>query len=119
MKDRGGNMARIGILHTTEYTYRNPVGLSRHRMMLRPRDSHDLRLHDARIEVEPPPGIERWAHDVFGNSVCLLEWPEDLRTTHLRIVSYLDLTHFPACPDLPRAHARPGGRLLPLFLRRA
>ena len=30
-------MARIGILHTTEYTYRNPVGLSHHRMMLRPR----------------------------------------------------------------------------------
>ena len=40
-------MARISIVHTTEYRYRNPVGLGRHRMMLRPRDSHDLRLHDA------------------------------------------------------------------------
>ena len=26
-----GHMARINIVHTTEYTYRNPVGLLRHR----------------------------------------------------------------------------------------
>ena len=46
-------MARISIVHTTEYRYRNPVGLGRHRMMLRPRDSHDLRLHDARLDIDP------------------------------------------------------------------
>ena len=38
-------MAKIGIVHTTEYTYRNPVGLLRHKLMVRPDESHDLRLH--------------------------------------------------------------------------
>lgn len=41
-------MARVNVPHTTEYAYRNPVGPTRHRMMVRPRDSHDLRLYDAR-----------------------------------------------------------------------
>lgn len=106
-------MARISILHTTEYRYRNPVGLGRHRMMLRPRDSHDLRLHDARLEVDPAPGVERWAHDVFGNSLCLLEWPETVRTELLRIVSFLDLTHFPSCPDLPVPTLDPAAEIVP------
>ena len=46
-------MARISIVHATEYTYRNPVGLMRHRLMLRPDDSHDLRLHRANLDVYP------------------------------------------------------------------
>ena len=29
-------MAEVKIVHTTEYTYRNPVGLLRHRLMIRP-----------------------------------------------------------------------------------
>ena len=48
-------MAKIRIVHTTEYTYRNPVGLLRHRLMVRPDDSHDLRLHSATLKVEPEP----------------------------------------------------------------
>ena len=48
-------MARISIVHSTEYTYRNPVGLLRHRLMLRPDDSHDLRLQGATLAVEPQP----------------------------------------------------------------
>jgi transglutaminase-like putative cysteine protease len=94
-------MARITIVHTTEYTYRNPVGLTRHRMMIRPDDSHDLRLHQATLAVDPAPSKTRWAHDVFNNSICFLEWPETLRTKHLSIVSTLDLTHHPAGPALP------------------
>jgi hypothetical protein len=58
-------MARINIVHTTEYTYRNPAGLTRHRMMIRPDDSHDLRLHRATLAVDPSPAKTHWAHDVF------------------------------------------------------
>ena len=43
-------MARISIVHTTEYIYRNPVGLLRHQLMVRPDESHDLRLHSATLE---------------------------------------------------------------------
>jgi hypothetical protein len=54
------DMARIGVVHTTEYTYRNPVGLLRHKLMVRPDESHDLRLHSAMLEVEPEPSAIYW-----------------------------------------------------------
>jgi transglutaminase-like putative cysteine protease len=95
-------MARITIRHTTEYTYRNPVHLLRHRLMVRPDDSHDLKLHGALLKVEPEPAAVRWKHDVFDNSICFLEWPERLATDRLSIVSTLDLTHHPDGPPLPR-----------------
>jgi transglutaminase-like putative cysteine protease len=95
-------MARIKIKHTTEYTYRNPVGLLRHRLMVRPDDSHDLKLHGAELKVEPEPAATHWKHDVFDNSICFLEWPEALATDRLSIVSTLDLTHHPDGPPLPK-----------------
>ena len=95
-------MARIKIVHTTEYTYRNPVGLLRHRLMVRPDDSHDLRLHSAELKVDPEPAALHWKHDAFDNSICFLEWPEILRTPRLSIVSTLDLTHHPDGPPLPQ-----------------
>ena len=73
-------MARISIVHSTEYAYRNPVGLMRHRLMLRPDDSHDLRLNHAALDVDPKPSLVHWTHDAFDNSICFVEWPEQLRT---------------------------------------
>ena len=94
-------MARIKIVHTTEYRYLNPVGLTRHRLMLRPDDSHDLRIHKAVLEVDPKPWLIHWTHDAYDNSVCFLEWRESLRAERLRIVSTLDLTHHPDGPPAP------------------
>lgn len=106
-------MARITIEHVTEYSYHRPVGLTAHRLMIRPRDSHDLRLHGAMLKVDPAPSAVHWAHDVFGNSVCIVDWPAELRTPLLRIVSALDLTHYPDCPDLPGATLYPAAERLP------
>ncbi|WP_424810516.1 transglutaminase family protein [Roseococcus sp. YIM B11640] len=106
-------MPHVHIVHTTGYRYRNPVGLTRHRLMVRPQDSHDLRLHEATLTVEPAPTATRWAHDVFGNSICFLEWDEAIRTQELKIVSTLDLTHFPAGPALPRATLDPAAEIFP------
>ena len=94
-------MAKISIVHTTEYIYRNPVGLLRHKLMVRPDESHDLRLHSATLKVEPEPAGVYWKHDVFNNSICYLEWPEALRTRRLSIVSTLDMTHHPDGQPLP------------------
>ncbi|MDB5415906.1 MAG: transglutaminase domain protein [Rubritepida sp.] len=106
-------MAHVHIVHTTEYRYAQPVGLTRHRLMVRPQDSHDLRLHEATLIVDPMPATTHWAHDVFGNSICLLEWPAELRTDKLRIVSTLDLTHYPAGPGLPRSTLDPAAEIFP------
>src|ERR1700733_2725803 len=94
-------MARINIVHTTEYIYRKPVGLLRHKLMVRPDESHDLRLHSAELKVEPEPTGIYWKHDVFNNSICFLEWSEALRTERLNIVSTLDMTHHPDGQPLP------------------
>lgn len=95
-------MPRVRIVHTTEYTYRRPVKLTEHRLMMRPRDSHDLRLLEATLGIMPPGANTRWAHDAFNNSVCLLAWQNpSTTTTKLRIVSRLDLQHYPVVTELP------------------
>jgi transglutaminase-like putative cysteine protease len=93
-------MPRVRIVHTTEYFYRKPVQLTEHRLMMRPRDSHDLRLLEATLGIIPPGASTRWAHDVFNNSVCLLDW-QQVSTRKLRIVSRLDLQHYPVATELP------------------
>ena len=44
---------RYDIVHTTVYRYRKPVRFGEHRVMFRPRDSHDLRVLATDLEVEP------------------------------------------------------------------
>ena len=44
------------------YRYRRPVRLGDHRLMLRPRDSHDLRLIRTNLNFLPGASV-RWIHD--------------------------------------------------------
>ena len=44
-------------------------------MMMRPRDSHDLRLLDTSLTLRPAAKL-RWLHDVFGNSVAIAQFAE-------------------------------------------
>jgi transglutaminase-like putative cysteine protease len=60
--------------------------------MLRPRDSHDLRLLTASLTIDPPPASLRWLHDVFENSVAVASFTQQAAV--LRIESLLDLEHF-------------------------
>lgn len=68
-------MQRLTVEHKTTYLYRTAVRFGEHRLMFRPRDSHDLRLLDARLAIEPSANI-RWLHDVFGNSVAVATFTE-------------------------------------------
>jgi transglutaminase-like putative cysteine protease len=62
-------LSRLSILHRTEYLYRQPVRLGPHRLMLRPRESHELRLVSSEIVTSPAAPIS-WAQDVFGNTIA-------------------------------------------------
>jgi transglutaminase-like putative cysteine protease len=93
-------MPLVRIVHTTEYRYRRPVRLTGHRLMLRPRDSHDLWLINVTLGLTPPAISTRWAHDVFGNSICYLEFG-GAEADLLRIVSKLELEHSPPEDDPP------------------
>ena len=46
-------MYALSIHHTTTYRYRQAVGLAPHRLMLRPRESRDLRLISNDITITP------------------------------------------------------------------
>jgi len=60
----------LKIHHRTTYRYRQPVSLGPHRLMLRPRESRDLRLISSDAVVTPA-AVVTWAHDVFGNAVAM------------------------------------------------
>lgn len=66
-------MQKLSVRHVTTYRYAQPVQFGEHRLMLRPRDSHDLRLLDATLTIQPEADL-RWMHDVFGNSVAVAEF---------------------------------------------
>ena len=59
----------LRINHRTTYRYRRPVSLGPHRLMLRPRESRDLRLISSDVTVTPA-AVVTWAQDVFGNAVA-------------------------------------------------
>src|SRR3984893_6433128 len=62
-------MPTLTIRHVTIYRYRLPVAFGEHRMMLRPRDSHDQRVIEASLEISPEPRSLRFVQDAFGNHV--------------------------------------------------
>ena len=59
----------LKIHHKTVYRFRQPVSLRAHRLILRPRESRDLRLMSHTLAITPTP-VVTWAHDVFGNAVA-------------------------------------------------
>lgn len=84
-------MPILTVRHLTVYRYSNPVGLGEHRMMFRPRESHDLSLLKTRLEITPAPVSLRWLHDVFDNSVAIATF--DGSTSELRFDSTVTLEH--------------------------
>ncbi len=64
-------MSVLHVNHRTTYVYGKPVEFGEHRLMSRPRDSHDLRLLDTTLAIDPPASAIRWIHDVFGNSIAI------------------------------------------------
>jgi transglutaminase-like putative cysteine protease len=59
----------LKIRHKTVYRFRQTVTLGAHRLMLRPRESRDLRLMSHTLAIAPPAALT-WAQDVFGNAVA-------------------------------------------------
>jgi hypothetical protein len=81
---------RFDITHTTAYRYRQPVTFGEHRVMFRPRDSHDLRVLATDLDVSPESDI-RLIQDPHSNSVALVhpKKPAD----ELRIVCSFTIEH--------------------------
>lgn len=78
----------LRIHHNTTYRYRYPVALGAHRLMLRPRESRDLRLVSIEV-ITAPHATVTWAQDVFGNAVATATF--QTMTDILSIGSWVEL----------------------------
>jgi transglutaminase-like putative cysteine protease len=87
-------MPLLTIHHKTEYRYAHPVAFGEHRIMLRPRDGHDLRVVSNHLKIAPEPMSLRWIHDVFGNSVAIATFDE--RAEILSFVNTATVEHYAA-----------------------
>jgi transglutaminase-like putative cysteine protease len=93
-------MSFLTVHHSTVYRYREPVVLGEHRMMFRPRASHDLRLIRTDLLITPQPAQLRWLHDPFDNSVAVATF--EGTTSELRFESTVALEHFEnSMPEYP------------------
>jgi len=69
-------LIELNIQHKTIYRYSRPVSLWPHRLLLRPRESRDLRIVSSDLLV-PPDAAVTWALDVFGNAVATATFQAD------------------------------------------
>jgi transglutaminase-like putative cysteine protease len=99
-------LALLTVHHVTTYRYRHPVSFGEHRMMFRPRDSHDQRLVAHQIVITPKPLAVHWTQDVFGNSVTLARFgPRDNRLVFDSVL-HVEHVETPGITALLSDHAR-------------
>ena len=83
-------MQRIEITHTTLYTYAQAVRFLEHKLHVRPREGHDIRIESSGLRITPAYEIA-WHRDVYGNSVATasfdghgtIEWAALRKSLHV------------------------------------
>jgi transglutaminase-like putative cysteine protease len=88
-------MQRLRIKHLTEYIFPIPVMLKPHRLLLRPREGHDVRIESSKLDITPAYNI-KWQRDVFDNSLAIVNFQE--RSNKLVIASEVVIQHFDYAP---------------------
>ena len=65
----------VRIIHRTHYHYAQPVTFQTHRLVIRPREGHDLRVERLELSITPAADVT-WAWDIFGNSIACAHFRE-------------------------------------------
>jgi len=86
---------KICIKHRTTYNYSEPVTFGTHKIMIRPREGHDLHIEKSILEITPAHLIH-WMRDVNGNSIAKVDFTEP--AAQLMIYSELVLQHYDSNP---------------------
>jgi transglutaminase-like putative cysteine protease len=84
-------MPLVTITHATTYRYAGTVALGPHRMMLRPRETRELRLVAFDLEVSPEARID-WSHDVAGNAIASASFLSPSDVLAIRSRATIDLS---------------------------
>ena len=85
-------LRRLQVIHRTTYDYSAPVTPGEHRLMVRPRDSHDLRLVSATLTTAPDT-LVTWSYDAFGNSIAKLDF-QGRETDRVEITSEVTVEQY-------------------------
>ena len=88
-------MRRLQISHLTEYRFPSPVSLLPHRLLLRPRENHNVRIESSMLEIFPAHSVQ-WKRDVLDNSVAVVDIAQP--TELLRIASTVVIQHYEENP---------------------
>ena len=88
-------MRRLAITHQTEYRFASTVRLLPHRLLLRPRESHSLRITSSLLQIEPAHSI-RWHRDPLDNSVAVVAFAQP--SSRLRVLSEVVIEDFEDAP---------------------
>ena len=83
-------MIALRIRHTTSYRFHDDVTLGAHRLMLRPRESRDLKLLMNEVTIVPE-AVVSWAQDVSGNHVATATFQAIARALTITSISELQL----------------------------
>ena len=94
-------MAPVTIRHRTSYRYRAPVRLKAHTLVLRPRESRELKLERIDLTITPTASVA-WSQDVFGNGVATVTFEAMASELVIESVAEIDLDA-PAWPIFPIA----------------
>ncbi len=68
-------MRRLQIKHLTTYQFSEPVTLLEHKLLLRPREGHDLRIESKILNIVPAHNLN-WQRDVYDNAVARVTFTE-------------------------------------------
>ena len=96
------------ITHTTVYRYGSPVTFGEHRVMFRPRDSHDQRVLATDLQVSPEAAV-RMIQDPHSNSVALVTPLGE--ATELQITCSFTIEH--AQGEFPELQLSPSALIFP------
>ncbi len=84
-------MRRLQIDHVTDYRFDSGVTFLPHRLLLRPRESHGLRIASSTLEISPAHLI-RWQRDALDNSVAVVSFTDPADSLH--IASQVIIEHY-------------------------
>src|ERR1700734_530164 len=85
------SMSWLHIVHDTTYSYKKAVRFGPHRLVIRPREGHDARIEEMRLEIEPAFDLE-WSRDLFGNCVATAHILSPAERLHIHSEVLLDQT---------------------------
>ena len=88
-------MQRFKLFHETIYDFQSEVSFGPHKLLIRPREGHDVRIESSSLAISPPATV-RWHRDELDNSVAVSRFSVPAR--QLKIVSEVIIQHYDEWP---------------------